>query len=101
MCISKLRVRHYSVPIDARIGCLDLISTKSIGVPHILTKNVGVPITLGTAPWCISNVRPLEQHQWPCRVVDLSIGWECAREERQQPIWESFYKDVIGQSSTA
>ena len=41
------------------------------------------------------------EYQWPCRVVDLSNGWECVGEGKQQPIWKFFYKNVIGQSSTA
>ena len=42
MCISMFRVRVYTVPAALRFGCPVHILTKSIGVPHISTKNVGV-----------------------------------------------------------
>ena len=53
---------------------------------------------LGTAPWSISIGDPSGN-----RVADwrLSRRWECVGHGRQQPLWEIFYKIVIGQFGTA
>ena len=42
ICISMYWVRGYTVPAVPRVGHLVHISTKSVGVPYILTKSFGV-----------------------------------------------------------
>ena len=71
----------------------NIISTKSIGVPHISTKNVGVlafwglhlgvlvihifqqraPVSLGLHLSVLVMCATLIEHQMPCQVVDLSL----------------------------
>jgi hypothetical protein len=66
LCVLVMNDHRFFAKRDGSI-----ISTKSIGVPHISTKNVGVLGSLGIAPWSISTGNPSGS-----RVVDLSSGWE-------------------------
>jgi len=51
----------------------NIISTKSIGVPHISTKNVGVLAFWGLHLGVLVNCETLNEHQLQRRVVDSYI----------------------------